>query len=94
MMPTLLGWVTPSRSTTLPPVGPAALVRRSNSRLVKYIRQASVAVVADLAGIEQIVAGRKDDVADFDGEDFILLVELDRAGGQNFSQALQVPFWK
>ncbi len=32
---TLLGSVTPSRSTILPSVGPAALHMRSNSRLVK-----------------------------------------------------------
>ena len=37
MMATARGSVTPSRSTMRPPVGPAALLMRSNSMLVKTL---------------------------------------------------------
>ncbi len=38
----------------------------------------------DAAWVEQIVAGRQDDIADLDGDEFIFLVEVDRIGGAEF----------
>jgi len=50
----------------------------------EYICQVPVAVIGDLAGVEQVITGCQDDIADFDGQDFVLLVELDRSGGTEF----------
>ena len=79
----------------MPLVGPAALLSRSNSRLVKTFGQPAVAVLRDPPGVEQVEAGGQDDVADLEGRAISSCWSKSMASvGQNFSQALQVPFWK
>ncbi len=59
------------------------------------IRQASITILRDAAGIEQVVTCGQDDLAniDFAGSSSCWLKSIAPVG-QNFSQALQVPFWK
>ena len=50
----------------------------------KDVRKAPVAVLRDAPRVEQIVARRQDDVADFDFEECVLLFKINRAGGAEF----------
>src|SRR5512133_736150 len=58
----------------------------------EYVGQASISVVTDLTRVEQVIACRKDDIADLKIDQLILLLEIDRAGWAEFFTSLACSF--
>ena len=48
------------------------------------VRQAPITILGDPAGVEQIVAGGQDDIANLDGDDLVFLGEIDGIGRAEF----------
>ena len=56
------------------------------------VRQAAIAILRDAAGIEQVLAGGQDDVANLDRHDLVFLVEIDGIGRAEFLAGLAGAF--